>query len=469
MKRAFAKRFSAVLVSAFMLAGVLPAAVKAYGGEARHDISSESVILTESECGNDCKGHIISGKTKVNWIAAESGTHNVTLENADIYSDTRSPFEISAGTAVSLTVEGKNRLASFVCQRAALQVPDGAALTITEHSTGTLDVSGAKNAAGIGSSYNENAGRINIFGGKIHAEGGYDAASIGCGAEGGGGEITFGKNASISLKSIGGFGCGIGGRNTKIYITGGRIEATASSCSSLACIGGANADVYISGGVINFSGLGFFEFGPGAAGIDVYKGRITITGGDLNISFGYYAPAVRGGKIYISGGNIQTYTANYNSIESDDFENGEIIINGGNVFARSDDGAGIVAKSITIASGNVTAYGSNNTAIGCEGGNIAISGGYIAASGSGTDLGGGNGSITITGGNILNTSYKDLVIGGEGDKVTITGGNVYTPKKPTIPETGVSPIILLLPFGLAVITAVYIYLKFIVQNKIQKV
>lgn len=144
-------------------------------------------------------------------------------------------------------------------------------------------------------------------------------------------------------------------------------------------------------------------------------------------------PAIGGGKVVISGGDVNALNIDQNSsaaaIGGEQREDGDVTITGGNVTAS-------------------TTYGVNGAAIGgSEGrrGVVKISGGTVkattkAASSMGAAIGGGKGSgndeITITGGNVYaNTSGETprfLVMSpaigsgydGRLGSVTITGGTV---------------------------------------------
>ena len=146
-------------------------------------------------------------------------------------------------------------------------------------------------------------------------------------------------------------------------------------------------------------------------------GNITINGGIITASGGYYGAGIgcgyygSCGDITINGGYV-TATSNYGAGIGSIFQGscGNITINGGTVTATSNDyGAGIGSGyegscgDITINDGYVTATSNDGAGIGSGGGsdsscgNITINDGYVTATGNyGADIGAGYGSACGT-------------------------------------------------------------------------
>ncbi len=141
-------------------------------------------------------------------------------------------------------------------------------------------------------------------------------------------------------------------------------------------------------------------------------GNVTINGGVVTATGGYYGAGIGGGA-YGAGGSVT--------------------INGGEVTATGDYSAGIgggrngVGGSVTINGGEVTAT-SNNGAAGIgggaygAGGSVTINGGAVTATGGqcGAGIGGGvygaGGGVTINGGTVTVTGGED------GDGIGLDGG-----------------------------------------------
>lgn len=276
----------------------------------------------------------IIGNTTSYTITVESGTTaNVILNGVEIdCSNTGiTPIMVESGATLNLTLIDNNVLTACTLddgtdaqKTAALGVPVGAELVITENSTGTLTANGAKGGgAGIGGGYNSGAGTITINGGTINATsdngagigGGYNRsndkvtrnggtvtinggninATSGKGAGIGGGYYGFGgtviiKGGTVNATSIGGAGIG-GGRysqNPNNYITvtieGGTVNATSSEGAG---IGGSDqyfsVTVTINGGTINAAST--YGAGIGNGHFTGYGNlTVTITGGNFNYS-----------------------------------------------------------------------------------------------------------------------------------------------------------------------------------------
>ena len=230
------RRYISILLSAAMVAAAAPAelfSVSALGTETVILQAADNVILSSSNrtvtftadnCGSNCQGHIITqnrdlvGAAK---ILVESGVHNVTFSNLNL--GTASVGILPGGT-MNLTLDGSNTI-NAASHTAGIYVPVGAALIITEQSTGSLNAYGSGIGTGIGGTYyfdvvdssllDCNCGTVIINGGTITASGGELSAGIG--------------GASISMNKLGAGG--------NIIINGGKV--TAKGDEDVFGIGGA--------------------------------------------------------------------------------------------------------------------------------------------------------------------------------------------------------------------------------------
>jgi len=292
-------------------------------------------------------------------------------------------------------------------------------------------------------------GTINIHGGKVTADtknNGEDAAGIGGGEEGNGGNVTiYGgivKATGGSVNDEGGAGIGGGDRDGD---RGGNGGTTIIYGGDVTAQGGANA-----------AGIGGGDDGGSGGTVKIYGGTVKATGGSVNSRGG---AGIGGGGIgsgswvEIRGGNVTAKGgANAAGIGGgDEGSGGEITITGGTVNATGgseyyDGGAGIGGGNekdggtIRITGGEVTSQGGCDAAgIGGgdygKGGTITITGGTISATGGeyGAGIGGGQskggGTINITGGEITATGgeYGAGIGGGDeasGGTISISGGKV---------------------------------------------
>ena len=293
---------------------------------------------------------------------------------------------------------------------------------------GDIRATGGDYGAGIGGCEDRSSGTITIWDGKIEATGGTDAAGIG-GGEGGSGTYTYIYGGNI--KATGGdYGAGIGGGENSggggngghIEIFDGTIVASGTGTDGLG--GGAgigsgdhgdqSSPIIIHGGVVTATG-GYLSAGIGSGnGGDAYS--ITINDGIVMANGSCYGAAIGGGcaalvtgslyyggyarHITINGGFVSAYT-HFSSISTaaaiggGKDGKGNIDINGGIVFACSDDGAAIGSGSygprsyITINGGSVVALslvggagiGSGKECRKDENGYIRITGGEVMAMG----------------------------------------------------------------------------------------
>lgn len=239
--------------------------------------------------------------------------------------------------------------------------------TLTIKGSGSLDVRGGFEYAGIGGCTDSN---IVIEDGIINARSPQKSTAI----------------MFIPIEWNG--GAGIGGNddgdNVNITINGGTI--TASGAKNGAGIGGGEGGhggfITINGGTIvakggeEAAGIGGGEDGSGG-NILIYGGDITAYGGEYGAGIGG-GDGAWGGAIWITGGTVKAYggkdAAGIGGGEGGD--SGSIVINGGNVYASGDGwGVGIgagedgdVDNTISINGGTVEAFGGDdiNRAIGGE-------------------------------------------------------------------------------------------------------
>ncbi len=411
------KKIVVVMVTVLMILALMPLPALAADGT----ISSNSTHDL-SEYGNDSTITINAGLT-----VTLTNTGDVTYTN----------MKIVCGAGVSLTLSGvkiDNSATSGACAlkfsgsgntlaftgntyltsgefEPGISVMSGVSLQI--NGTGTLDVIGGSLAAGIGCSYNAEAGSITISGGDVETNGGDFAAGIGGGNLSSGGSITIsgGIVTARGYSHAAGIGGGNGGSGGTINITGGTV--TAEGGASGAGIGtGYNVEtnttvINISGGNItagcegtNGAGIGGGEYSPGGT-INISGGTVTAKGGTeaAGIGGGYYG---NGGSITITSGTITATggTDGGAGIGSGDGSDGSNGVNGG---------------TINILGGTVKAYGGGSSGLGqygagigggdyCAGGIITISGnadvtaeGGIEAAGIGGGYEGDGGVITIKG------------------------------------------------------------------------
>ena len=176
--------------------------------------------------------------------------------------------------------------------------PQGKTLTI--QGTGSLNVQGGSNAAGIGGGSGITCGNISLKGGAITACGGQYGAGIGSGQGGtcGNIEIVGGEITSTGGEGAAGIGSG-SGINTvcgNIYLYGGIINACGSDGAAGigSGSGGTCGSIEIEGGTITAEG------GDGAAGIgsgqNGHCGNVEIEGGSINATGGEGAVNIGSGE-----------------------------------------------------------------------------------------------------------------------------------------------------------------------------
>jgi hypothetical protein len=206
---------------------------------------------------------------------------------------------------------------------------------------------------------------------------------------------------------------------------------TSPDCDGGSGIGGkedqANGTITINGGVITATG-GYFAVGIGGNKDADAGGKITINGGTVTANGGRSGAGIGGGtgcNIEINGGIVNA-TAGTSSI------NGE---SGAGIGGKE----GVAGGTITITDGTVTALGGPGSAgIGAgaytssksySGGNITISGGTVTAVGGAADtakgygagIGGSRGRLALAPFASLGVIY----IGSEATVIAVSNSNIY--------------------------------------------
>ena len=136
---------------------------------------------------------------------------------------------ITCSGDATIILMGNNKVTGYNNSPAIQAGPDGTTLTIT--GTGSLNATGGKRGAGIGSGYNGTCGNITITGGTITASGGQDASGIGSTYNGTCGNITITGGTITATGGDRSAGIGKGSLNTKcgnITITDGVTKVTAT-------------------------------------------------------------------------------------------------------------------------------------------------------------------------------------------------------------------------------------------------
>ena len=247
-------------------------------------------------------------------IVIAEGVHaNITLKNTKIFPmKFIPPMNVMKTATCKLTLEGENTLTPreihiTVGQGAkdtvpAIWVPEGAELTVTKASTGTLTASSAYEHAVIGGWREHGAGIITIDGGTLKLD------SIG----------ALDSLTNVSGPCIGGYG-----KLDGIIINGGKIEAT---CVQSAPIGTAMSSeaqtgtIIITGGTIvtkhqSITGVNFAYYADGIGATQHKTGvAVRIRGGNVDTDFDRTRPRNGGAayrvKITLSGaGEGQTITS----------------------------------------------------------------------------------------------------------------------------------------------------------------
>ena len=214
----------------------------------------------------------------------------VTFSNLEVFAGNHaglSPFTVSPGVSVALTLEGNTVLRAGSGAAAITVVSNAtgvASLTIDADASDTfhtLGANGGGQGAGIGGGDGEACGSVTILGGLLTVEGGANAAGIGGGQNGAGGTVTI-SGGRLNVKSAGSY----------VFI-GGQLKTTNGG----AAIGGgyqaAGGSTAISGGTMSLTGVGGgADIGPGKGGAG---GTTAITGGSILARGGAVEPSPSNG------------------------------------------------------------------------------------------------------------------------------------------------------------------------------
>ena len=309
---------------------------------------------------------------------------------------------------------------------------------------GTIVTTGENKAAGIGGRDDESNGWITIHGTTVKATGGNHAAGIG-GGEGGKDPNATSPTITIydgNITATGGtYGAGIGGGDeqpgARTYIYGGTV--TASSTKHGAGIGGGDEEgtygVHIYGGTVTATGgehgagIGAGEEGGNlrkkadGGGVNIYGGTVTATGGKNAAGIGGGYNEDMSGEINISGESTKLTATGVDGaagIGAGRAERGTFVTDTGDM-----------GGTITINCGK-----SSELKI-CGGDNHVNDDSYNSRGGAGIGAGfAGNlyGKVYINGGNLDITSgyngagigggAEDGAYGGEGGDVYVGGGRI---------------------------------------------
>ena len=429
-RNVFNRVFACILTACLAAVSVLALTEKSYADTAI-DISKGGYTITSG--GN----YTVTGSTTSHSITVNSPSDQtvyLTLNNVSIQldsGDNSSAVNITGSSRVVIYLEGENRLKGGNYSgigtndgRAGLEVSEGTEVTILGN--GSLEARGStgdRGAAGIGSDYDKNCGKITIGDSDncpiIQAYGsgnGIDgAAGIGSGFDGLAVNGIYIKNGTITAEGndgaagIGGgegYGAGSGGKCSNVHISGGTVVAK----------GGDRAP-----------GIGGGD--PGSSGEGGNTDHIIISGGSVEAQGGEEAAGIGGSKdgvaqyITISGGTIEAYGGKYGAG-----------IGAGNAVGA---GSGGTIGYLTITGGTITAQGGYGAA-GIGGGdesdviglvidqssnaelNITAKGGYCGAGigNANTDIAGNPGTQASN----IDTLDSPLNITLRGGTINATGG-----------------------------------------------
>ncbi len=315
------KKLCSIALALCLISSLLPASVWAAEPNGSLDLSNGSIIITEtgySQNGTDeiayTGDYFISqtGASTPNSITVASGTHNLTLSDVAITSDSGAGISVAAETVLNLILTGNNSI------------------------TGANGYAGISvTAAWTGDQYNpDNSGRLIISGaGHLTAVGGN--ATDNCGAGAGIGGDGFGESTNPS-----------GGDFGVVEIMDGTVNAIGGSASSSNGVGAG-----IGGGGIQFStsyGLSW-----------IYSGNILITGGTVTATG---ANASYTGAAGIGSGSVNDNNSSNDSLAvppmAIEITGGTVIANGGIGAAGIGGSANGAGSSIIIGgTAQVTANG----------------------------------------------------------------------------------------------------------------
>lgn len=215
-------------------------------------------------------------------------TANLTLSGVKIISSYYSAgITIAPGGALNLTLQGTNEFKQNRVDEGrgynypAIRVPEGASLTVTEASTGSLTSSTFFGSAGIGGDLAENCGNVTINGGIF--------------------DLTAKGADGIDNQSGPAIGPGRGGNKGTIAINGGYIKAHSDWGAAIGSgywnyYGDQNEEIKITGGTVVATTAYPTTDGIGGSGGKAITGGVTITGGSVSTPVRNTRPKNAGGN-----------------------------------------------------------------------------------------------------------------------------------------------------------------------------
>lgn len=97
--------------------------------ETRHDLSSGSLTVTDSQCADNCLGHLVTGSTEESVITVQGGRHKLILDGVHAsWNQAFCRIYISGGAKVTLEIWGEN---SFSNENMLLDIENGSDVTVT--------------------------------------------------------------------------------------------------------------------------------------------------------------------------------------------------------------------------------------------------------------------------------------------------------------------------------------------------
>ncbi len=333
-------------------------------------------------------------------IIADGTDVSLTLDGADINNAAGAAISLGTGSNVKIILKGDNVLAasSTVCS-AGIFVPHTSVLTI--EGEGTLDVTGGKYGAGIGSygtgtnvapELRLKCGEIIINSGNITAHGGANGAGIGSGYHVDGYKITINGGTVYSYGTSGGAGIGTG-----YGTSGGAIGVAAVGDYTPGEININGGTVYAASYALDFDNLDYMDPSTYSGGSQTFAagigGGYGASGGNINITGGTVCAVGSCGGAGIGSGRGTSNGAKYNK---DSFHvnisisgNAKVLAIGGNDERNTKGGgAGIGSGRGTHTGGNIYIGGDTNV--------IAISAPYANAIGCGAEKNPVDGTMPVS-------------------------------------------------------------------------
>ena len=137
------RRIIGILLTLTMIIGLLPITASATEQDYCVDIASGDITLTETDGAKYANGTAYEGELTVtdsdttiaNVLTIESGEHNVTIDSITV-----KQIKVATGAKLNLTLAGESLIELYNRGLAAIQVPEGAELVITENSTGSVKI-----------------------------------------------------------------------------------------------------------------------------------------------------------------------------------------------------------------------------------------------------------------------------------------------------------------------------------------